>query len=275
MKKTICIILLLVLLTLLASCAKGDSTYRQTIEVAYQASFAIEQAPFEGKTNIVWETKDESIAVFEDGKINGLLPGETDITALENGNVIAVYTVKVTTIPVTTIVLSTNSCELVQGKSLRLSYILFPENASDYGLVWKSANSAVASVSESGKVTAKRPGQTTISLSTPEGVVATCSIEVVMKPAYDRLSSAEKEFVDTLLKNINQFKNPSSVVVKKISETGGCWEVEIQAQNGFGGNGISGYTLYSFGFVEKEYYYFSHDSKYDLDLINQAIDEKR
>ena len=257
MKKTICIILLLVLLTLLASCAKGDSTYRQTIEVAYQDSFAIEQAPFEGKTNIVWETKDESIAVFEDGKINGLLPGETDITALENGNVIAVYTVKVTTIPVTTIVLSTNSCELVQGKSL----ILFPENASYYGLVCKSANSAFASVSESGKVTAKRPGQTTISLSTPEGVVATCSIEVVMKPAYDRLSSAEKKFVDTLLKNINQFKNPSSVVVKKISETGGCWEVEIQAQNGFGGNGISGYTLYSFGFVEKEYYYFSHDSK--------------
>ena len=99
MKKTICIILLLVLLTLLASCAKGDSTYRQTIEVAYQDSFAIEQAPFEGKTNIVWETKDESIAVFEDGKINGLLPGETDITALENGNVIAVYTVKVTTTP--------------------------------------------------------------------------------------------------------------------------------------------------------------------------------
>lgn len=251
--------------------------YRQTIEVVYQDSFEIEQSLLEGNANLVWKTQDESIAVFEDGKINGILPGETTITAFENEKVVAVYTVKVTTIPATAIVLSTNACELVQGKSLYLKYTLFPEKASNYGLVWKSANSGVATVNERGKVTAKRPGQTTITLSTPEGVIAICSVVVVMKPAYDRLSDDERAFVDATLKHIQQFKNPDSVVVKKVYKAGpGWWKTEIQAQNGFGGNSISDYSLYnSFGFSELEYDYVAHDSKYNLDLINEAINEKR
>ena len=185
-------------------------------------------------------------------------------------------------VKITSIVLSTNSCELTEDETYKLEYTLFPEGVKDEGLVWKSANAAVAEVDQFGIIKALSAGQTTITLSTPEGVVATCAVTVNLKPAYDRLEQHEKAFVDTCLKHINQFKNPDSLVIKAIEDNDGSWIVKYSAQNGFGGNTVSiKYLSEDSGFWDWEDLGLSlnmtitPDDSFDIDLINQAINEKR
>ncbi len=185
-------------------------------------------------------------------------------------------------VKITNIVLSTNSCELTEDETYKLEYTLFPEAAKDEGLVWKSANAAVAEVDQFGIIKALSAGQTTITLSTPEGVVATCAVTVNLKPAYDRLEQHEKAFVDTCLKHINQFKNPDSLVIKEIQDNDSSWIVKYSAQNGFGGNTVSvKYLSEDSGFWDWEDLGLSlsvtivPDDSFDIALINQAINEKR
>ena len=163
-------------------------------------------------------------------------------------------------------------------------YTLFPEDASDVGLSWKSADEAVATVDASGVVTGIAPGQTTISISTEDGVIDTCSVTVKQKPAYERLSKKEKAFVDLAMKHLDAFKNPDSVIIKEIQEAtlDNTWTVKVSAQNGFGGNTTTVYMLDdNFGFWNWGSFdidvdlNITPDETYDIQLINDAIDELR
>ena len=166
----------------------------------------------------------------------------------------------------------------------KLEYTLFPEDASDVGLSWKSADEAVATVDASGVVTGIAPGQTTISISTEDGVIDTCSVTVKQKPAYERLSKKEKAFVDLAMKHLDAFKNPDSVIIKEIQEAtlDNTWTVKVSAQNGFGGNTTTVYMLDdNFGFWNWGSFdidvdlNITPDETYDIQLINDAIDELR
>ena len=272
MKKAIVLLCVLLVVFCLVSCG----TIKESIDVKYADSYVIENEKLQKYESLDWKSEDPNIASVKDGTITGKMPGNTIVTASSNDKVIASYSVSVTTIPITNIVLSTNTCEIMEGKESSLRYTLFPEDASDYGLKWKSADEAVATVDETGTITAVSAGQTTISVSTDEGFVATCSVTVTLKPAYERLSAEEKEFVDLFLKWITQFKNPESVKVTFIgfgnAEVG--WEVTVSAQNGFGATGSSDYLL----FPDSGFYEMSHSgitSNMDIDLINEAIAERR
>lgn len=144
---------------------------------------------------LVWDSDSVDVVEVDSGTVTGVAPGTAIVTASADGKVVAEYTITVVTIPVTSIVLSTNSCEIVEEESFQLSYTLFPENASDYGLTWKSADENVAIIAADGKITAKAPGQTTISISNQEGFIATCSVTVTQKAAYERLSEQDTEMV--------------------------------------------------------------------------------
>lgn len=233
---------------------------------------------------LVWVSSDENVAsVNEQGEIDGNTPGSAVLTAQKDEETVAELSVNVTVIPATGIVLSTNSTEITVDDGFQLSYSLFPDNASDYGIAWRSADESVAIVNEQGFVLAKQAGQTTISASNADGVMATCAVTVKEKPAYERLSAKEKAFVDCLLDDLDTFKNPASVKVVKIDDDGvNAWKVQINAMNGFGGMNNTCY------FLDTETGFWNWDmldididitvrgsSEYDIDLINEAIDEKR
>lgn len=75
--------------------------------------------------------------------------------------------------------LSTNTCEIVQDETYKLSYVVFPENASTDELVWKSADESVATVEQDGTIYAKAVGQTTITVSDGTQVFSSCSVTVL------------------------------------------------------------------------------------------------
>ena len=83
-------------------------------------------------------------------------------------------------IPVSSVSLSEQSVELVEGETFSLTASIFPDDASEKSIIWTSSNLSVASVDQKGIVVAHSAGTATISASAG-GKVATCS--VIVKPA--------------------------------------------------------------------------------------------
>ena len=84
--------------------------------------------------------------------------------------------------------------------------------------------------------------------------------------------------MDCVLKNIDQFHNPNSVIIKAVEKDGNSWKVSVSAQNGFGGNSTTVYYLSpSLGFWDWDSLDIdidiSPDSSYNISLINQAISD--
>lgn len=63
------------------------------------------------------------------------------------------------------IILAKNSLEMRTGDSTTVSYTISPDKASDVEVQWKSSNTSVATVSSSGKITAKGEGSCTITVT--------------------------------------------------------------------------------------------------------------
>lgn len=187
---------------------------------------------------------------------------------------IGTYTFDVTTVPIEQIIFADNNIQITEKSTdNKIKYTLLPEDASDYGIKWTSADNSVASINENGLVTANVVGKTTIIATTENGVTAQCSLEVVSKSAYDQLSRHEKAFVNAILPIMSNFKNPASVRFTSIHGLGDYWQFEASAQNGFGGNTISSYSYFSSsGLLLDTTTPFVNEM--NTDLVTQAVHEK-
>ncbi|MCM1577436.1 MAG: Ig-like domain-containing protein [Ruminococcus sp.] len=252
----------------------------ETVDIYYGESYTIENEDLAKYENIVWSSDNEEVAAPENNVVTGKNPGTAVITGVSNDKTVALYTVNVKLVDITGIVLSTNNLTLKVDEGFQLSYSLFPDNATDYGITWKSADETVAGINDEGYILALKAGQTTISASNPSGIMATCSVTVEEKAAYERLRTYEKEFVDLFLKYVDDFKNPSSLSVTKIYRMVGddgdvTWVIDVNGTNSYGGYVTSSYFLDNeYGFMENSTGVNLSNPDYDLDLINQAIQEK-
>ena len=87
-------------------------------------------------------------------------------------------------IVVTGVTLDKTSFTLDAGETATLAATVYPTNATDKTVTWSSSDTNVATVSTSGKVTAKGAGQTTITVKTTDGSkTATCTVTVWETPA--------------------------------------------------------------------------------------------
>ena len=119
---------------------------------------------------LVWQSKKRSVATInENGKITAHKPGETTIIASANGSSafckLTVRKPKIT--------LNKTSASLYRGNIWQLT----AKTSSGQKVMWKSNKSSVATVSESGKVTAKKHGIAHITAKL-DGVTKECVITV-------------------------------------------------------------------------------------------------
>lgn len=131
--------------------------------------------------NVIWSSSDKDIvAINEQGIISALKIGSAKITATsEDGGKKATCDVEVVQY-VTSIVLNATSTTLAINETIKLTATVNPEHATDKSVKWSSSNTAVATVDETGLVTAKSSGSTTISVTAQDGsgVVSKCSVTV-------------------------------------------------------------------------------------------------
>lgn len=81
-------------------------------------------------------------------------------------------------IPVTGIEIDPETAELMPGETLLLHPTVHPGSATDYTVVWESADESIATVDAEGLVTAMSAGQTTVTAKTDNGLSASCRITV-------------------------------------------------------------------------------------------------
>ena len=109
----------------------------------------------------------------------------TLFTILLSVSLIATYSCKKEkdkSVAVTEVRLDKTATTLVEGDTEALMATVMPENATDKGIEWKSSDESVATVSQTGLVTALKEGSSAITVITNDGgFKATCDVTVNKK----------------------------------------------------------------------------------------------
>lgn len=131
--------------------------------------------------DVTFTSSDKDVVkVSKKGVVEAVGPGTATVTVRTNDGYY-VDKCKVTVIePVISIKLSYSSFTLSVAKSRTIDATIKPKNATNQELTWRSSNSTIARVSQSGKVTALKPGTVTITCSSSDGVQATCTVKCVI-----------------------------------------------------------------------------------------------
>jgi uncharacterized protein YjdB len=150
--------------------AKGKSV---TLKATVSPSDATNKA-------VTWKSSNKSVAtVSSNGKVTAKKVGTATITCTtKDGKKTATCKITVKT-PVTKVKLNKTGATIKTGKTLTLKATVTPGKAYQK-VTWKSSNTKVATVSSSGKVTAKKKGTATITCTAADGSgkKVTCKITV-------------------------------------------------------------------------------------------------
>lgn len=160
----------------------------QTEDVKQLSVTAITPANATNKA-LKWESNNTWVATVDDsGNITAHNQGEATITVKTvDGGAQATCKVTVTertapVIKVTQIQLSQTSASLNEGKELQLTATVLPANATNQSLTWSSSVEGVATVDQTGKVTAIKEGTTVITAAAKDdsGISASCTVQVTI-----------------------------------------------------------------------------------------------
>lgn len=158
----------------------------QTIKVGETKWVYVKQTRAIGGT--YFYSEDESIATVTRGElassgsyttaaeITGKKAGNVNIVAKNVNGLTAVCEVTVEPLPVTSVSIQSNLV-MELGGTYTLSPTIVPFGA-ETSYTWTTSNSGVATVSQSGKVTAKGAGTANITVTTSNGKSATCKVTV-------------------------------------------------------------------------------------------------
>ena len=124
---------------------------------------------------VSWKSSNSSVASVVNGVVTANMTGQATITASSGGKS-ATCAVSVTT-PVTSVSLDRFSITLEEKQSTILVATVSPNDADDKTVIWSSSDSNVATVDQSGMVTAMKEGVTTIKAQAG-GKSATCAVTV-------------------------------------------------------------------------------------------------
>lgn len=182
----------------------GDKTVTMVLNQTRQLQVKITPSDTTNK-NVQWTSSNNSVATVDsNGVVTSKNSGSTIITATTHNGLKTEFFIEVET-PVTNITLNSNEINLNPGGTFKLDATVNPSNASNKNIKWISANESIATVDQSGNVTADVAGTTYISAVSADGkVVATCTVNVskpvVTKPAKVKIKSAKKKGKKVTLK---------------------------------------------------------------------------
>lgn len=268
MKKGISLVLVLVLW--LSLCAFGAE--KQTVEINYGEEYTIELK--NQQKGIVWETDNPDIVTVQNGIVTGIAPGNAIVTATKDGKSVAEISFTVKLIDISIILFSQKNVEIELDESMQLHYMIMPDNASDYGVSWKSANPKIVEVDDNGNIHAVAPGTTTIVCCTPNGLIDTCEVAVKEPSAIEQLNEDEKLLFDVMVEKVlPSFYNAPAVRIRKIEDikkdedhtNGMVLAVSMQGTNRLGGTLFKDYMIVCSKDMSKSSYLpcFTDDGLFD------------
>jgi len=183
----------LVLLLLLTQSCKKDATVtdvtlnESSITLSEGDSFKLIATVHPGNAtnqNVSWQSSNEDVATVDNnGLVLAVSVGRaTIIVVTEDGNKTANCAVEVVPIATTAVVLNKHADTLGGNETMTLTATVFPENATNKNVTWRSTNTSVATVNNNGLVTTTMNGGTAlIIVTTADGLNSdTCRLTVVI-----------------------------------------------------------------------------------------------
>lgn len=154
---------------------KGET---QQLNIEYGTDDKAEQekiAEAASKLNLTWTSSDEEVAtVDETGLVTAVGAGEADVTvSVADANISSTTHIKVVILPTGVEAPETLSLELNGEATKALGAKMTPEDATDVKLAYLSSDESVATVDESGNVTAVGVGECTITTTIVADTTAT------------------------------------------------------------------------------------------------------
>ena len=171
---------------------------------------------------VSWSSDNEKVAtVSSDGTIKGKSEGIAKITVTtKDGDFEATISVTVKNVPVSGITLSSSNTTMQTGTTKQLTPTVKPLNATNKDVTWKSSDTSVATVSSSGKVTAKKAGTATITVTTKDGSFkAICKVTVKDPVAVSSVKLSQESLTLTVggSKTITATVLPSDAANKSVT----------------------------------------------------------
>ncbi len=169
-------------------------------------------------TTAVWTSDNENVAtVAQDGTVTAVAPGYAVITAT-GGSVLHQCGVAVYDQAVTSVQLNRTSVDLMVNDTAELTAYVFPDDAVNKDVIWTSDNEDVATVSDSGTVTAVGKGSATITAKSG-GPSASCTVEVTLPVASVSISPSSKKLSLNETADLNATVSPSDATDADVTWT--------------------------------------------------------
>ena len=180
--------------TITATLNNGTTTTCDIIVCSGKVTMgAGEKYSFKFDGNFTWRSSDGSVAYVKGKKIYAVSTGKATLVGTSSNGTSVTIKVTVKAAP-SAIKVKSKSVFLAVGKSTNLKAKI-QSGTSFYGLTYKSSKPSVASVTNKGIVTAKRPGKATITIKTYNGkkmtVKITCGTQA-KKIAFSNVKSGAK-----------------------------------------------------------------------------------
>ncbi len=143
----------------------------------------VEPSAARNKT-VTWASSDETIATVDaNGLVTAVALGTATITVTTvSGGETASCNITVQPVKVSGVSLSPAGFKLLEGKTQALSPTVLPANATVRALAWQSSNTAVATVDNTGLVTAVAEGTAIITATAADGSGKTGTASVTVQP---------------------------------------------------------------------------------------------
>ncbi len=131
-------------------------------------------------TTVVWTSTNTSVVTVDGtGMLTAKGVGQAEIIIKTvDGSYMDLCTIVVKQKP-TNVKLSVTNLTMNAGEYFYLDAVLTPANSTKEGLVWESVDTNIATVSSTGRVTAKAAGETVIMVKTENGATAYCKLTVL------------------------------------------------------------------------------------------------
>jgi len=149
--------------------------------------------------SLEWKSSDEAIAtVDQEGLVKAIAQGTAVITvkSTDGSDISATCNITVRKL-VSKIVLSESDVTMSTGESRQLTATVYPDEADDKSVDWKSSDESVATVDETGLVTAISNGNATITAIATDGsgISASCGISISTVTGIEEIAPDENDDV--------------------------------------------------------------------------------
>lgn len=188
------------------------------VPVGESKAVSVTVTPPNAVYTLSYKIYDTSIAEVSNGVVFGKKAGETDLKVWTDNGKYDMCRVIVTEKKPTSIDIP-SSLSLEVGKSKTLTPTVVPSDAS-YSLTWASSKNNVATVSQSGVVTAKAAGSTIVTVKTDNGKTDECLVTVTQSAVSPTSVSVSPSSLNL---EVNQTVNLTATVYPNNATTSLTW----------------------------------------------------